>query len=63
MGKILTHYYLPPLDRQTIVDTFLDKAITMCQDTEYTVRKCMAEQLLVICQSIGYVIFSIVIIQ
>lgn len=38
----------------TIVETFLDKAITMCQDTEYTVRKCMAEQLLIICQGIGF---------
>lgn len=47
-GAIATRF-----DGQTIVDTFLDKAITMCQDTEYTVRKCMAEQLLVICQSIG----------
>lgn len=36
------------------MNTFLDKAITMCQDTEYTVRKCMAEQLLIICQAIGF---------
>jgi len=39
--------------RNTIEQEFLSKALSLCQDTAFTVRNCMAQQLGIIASAIG----------
>eukprot|EP00232_Nephroselmis_pyriformis_P017459 CAMPEP_0182900592 /NCGR_PEP_ID=MMETSP0034_2-20130328/28966_1 /TAXON_ID=156128 /ORGANISM="Nephroselmis pyriformis, Strain CCMP717" /LENGTH=678 /DNA_ID=CAMNT_0025034831 /DNA_START=313 /DNA_END=2346 /DNA_ORIENTATION=+ len=43
----------PHIDRQLIMDTFFHKSMALCQDTDYQVRICMAQQLEPIARAVG----------
>lgn len=41
--------------RSTVKDSFLERAMQMCQDTDSDVRLCMAHQLRFIGKGVGFV--------
>jgi hypothetical protein len=46
----------------SISSLFLKQALSLCQDTSFEVRRCMAKQILHIATGLGFVLFNVILI-